>query len=61
MYIQLGDYDPSNEYITNYSNAKTIRLYCKLTENKIDIETLYQQIHIQLSTQDRPKHTKQAN
>ena len=61
MYIQLGDYDPSNEYITNYSDVKTIRLYRKLTENKIDIETLYQQIHNRLSKQDRPKRIKQAN
>ena len=49
MYIELGDYDPSNEYIVNYSDAKTVRLYRKLTENKIDVETLYQQIHNQLN------------
>ena len=61
MYIQLGDYDPSNEYITNYSDVKTIRLYRKLTENKIDIQTLYQQIHNRLSKQGRPKRIKQAN
>ena len=39
MYIQLFDYYLSNEYITNYSDVKTIRLYCKLTEMEIDIET----------------------
>ena len=49
MSIELGDYDPSNEYIVNYSDAKTVRLYRKLTENKIDVETLYQQIHNQLN------------
>ena len=26
MYIELGDYDPSNEYVANYSDSKTIRL-----------------------------------
>ena len=49
MYIELGDYDPSNEYIINYSDAKTIRLYLKLTENKIDIEKLYERILNQLT------------
>lgn len=53
LYIQLGKYDPSNEYVMNYSNVKTIRLYQKLIENKIDPETLYLQIHSQLSKQDR--------
>ena len=61
MYIQEGDYDPSNENIINYSDAKTIRLYRKLTENKIDAETLYLQIYNQLSKQDKPKCTKHAN
>ena len=61
MYIQLGDYDPSNEYITSYSDAKTIKLYRKLTENKIDVETLYLQIHKQLSKHDKPKRTKHSN
>lgn len=56
MYIELGDYDPSNEYIINYSDAKTIRLYRKLTENKIDIEKLYEQILNQL-TKDKPKRS----
>ena len=36
MFIELGDYDPSNEYIVNYSDSKTIRLYRKLTEKRID-------------------------
>ena len=58
MYIQLVNYYLSNKYIANYSDVKTIRLYCELTENEIDIETLYQQIHNQLSKQDRPKRTK---
>ena len=49
MYIELGEYDPSNEYIINYSDPKTIRLYRKLTENEIDIEKLYEQIHNQLT------------
>ena len=49
MSIELGDYDPSNEYIVNYSDAKTVRLYRTLTENKIDVETLYQQIQNQLN------------
>ena len=31
-------------------------VYCKL-----DIETLYRQIHNQLAKEDRPKCTKQAN
>ena len=34
MYIELGDYDPSNEYVANYSDSKTIRLYRKLTEKR---------------------------
>lgn len=41
MYIEFGDYDPSNEYIANYSDSKTIRLYRKLTEKRIDAEALY--------------------
>ena len=61
MYIELGDYDPSNEYVVNYSDAKTIRLYRKLTEKKIDIETLYKQIHNQLHKQDKLKRTKHSN
>ena len=39
MFIELGDYDTSNEYMVNYSDSKTIRLYRKLTEKRIDIET----------------------
>ena len=27
MFIEFGDYDPFNEYIVNYSDSKTIRLY----------------------------------
>ena len=60
MYVELGDYDPSNEYIVNYSDAKTVRLYRKLTENKIDVETLYQQINNLLNKQDKPKRTKHS-
>ena len=55
MYIQLGDFDPSNEYVLNYSDVKTIRLYRRLTENKIDLEILYLQIHNQLAKQDKLK------
>lgn len=60
MFVKLGDYDPSNEYTSNYSDAKTIRLYRKLTENCIDIEKLYLQIYNQL-TKDKPKRTKHRN
>ena len=60
MYIEFGDYYPSNEYIVNYSDAKTVRLYRKLTENKIDVEPLYQQIHNQLYKQDKLKRTKHS-
>lgn len=52
-YIEVGDYLPSNEYTINYTDNKTIRIYRKLTENRIDIETLYQQIHNQLNKQDK--------
>ena len=55
MYIQLEDFDPSNEYVLNYSDVKTIRLYRRLTENKIDPEILYLQIHNQLAKQDKLK------
>ena len=48
MYIELGDYDPSNEYVANYSGPKIIRLYQKLTEKRINAETLYLQISNQL-------------
>ena len=58
MFIELGDYDPSNEYIVNYSDSKTIRLYRKLTEKRIDIETLYSQIYNQLTKNEKPKRTK---
>ena len=58
MFIGLGDYDPSNEYIVNYSDSKTIRLYRKLTEKRIDIETLYSQIYNQLTKNEKPKRTK---
>ena len=61
IYIQLVDYGPSNEYVSKYSDTKTIRLYRKLTENRIDIETLYLQMHNQLSKQDTLKRTKHAN
>ena len=60
MFVELGDYDPSNKYTSNYSDAKTIRLYRKLTENRIDIEKLYLQIYNQL-TKDKPKRTKHRN
>ena len=56
--IELGDYDPSNKYILNYSDSKTIRLYRKLTEKRIDIETLYSQIYNQLTKNEKPKRTK---
>ena len=58
MFIELGDYDSSNEYIVNYSISKPIRLYRKLTEKRIDIETLYSQIYNQLTKNERPKRTK---
>ena len=58
MYLQLGDFDPSKEYVMNYSDVKTIRLYQRLTENNIDPETLYLQIHNQLTKQEKPKRTK---
>lgn len=61
MYIEFGDYDPSNEYIANYSDSKTIRLYRKLTEKRIDAEALYLQIYNLLTKQDKPKRTKQSN
>lgn len=32
IYIELSDYDPSNEYVANYADTKTIRLYRKLTK-----------------------------
>ena len=40
MYAELGDYDPSDEYIINYTDTKTIRLYRKLIEIRVDVETL---------------------
>ena len=58
MLIKLGDYDPSNEYVVNYSDSKTIRLYRKLTEKRINIETLYSQIYNQLTKNEKPKCTK---
>ena len=61
MYIELGDYDPSNEYVTNYSDTKTIRLYRILTEKKIDAETLYTQTYNKLIKQDKPKRTEHSN
>ena len=61
IHIQFGDYGPSNEYVSSYSDTKTIRLYRKLTENRIKVETLYLQIHNQLSKQDKPKRTKHTN
>ena len=50
-----------NDHVVNYSDAKTIRLYCKLTENKIAIETLYKQIYNQLHKQEKLKRTKYSN
>ena len=41
MYIELGDYDQLNEYISTYSDTKTIRIYWKITEKRIDVEKLY--------------------
>ena len=61
MHIQPGNYDPSNEYVSKYSNTKTIRLYQKLTKNRTNVETLYLQMHNQLSIQDKPKRTKHIN
>ena len=58
MFIELGDYDPFNKYIANYSDSKTIRLYQKLTEKRIDIETLYSQTYNQLTKNEKPKRTK---
>ena len=58
MFIELGDYNPFSEYIVNYSDSKTIRFYRKLTENRIDIETLYSQIYNQLTKNEKPKRTK---
>ena len=58
MFIELGDYDPSSEYILNYSDSKTIRLSRKLTEKRIDNETLYTQIYNQLTNNEKPKRTK---
>ena len=58
MYSELRDYDPSNEYTMNYSDSKTRRLYWKLTEKCIDIETLYLLIYNQLTKNEKPKRTK---
>lgn len=58
MYIEFGDFHPSNEYVLNYSYVKTIRLHRRLTEKKIDPETLYLIIQNQLAKQDKPKRTK---
>lgn len=58
MYIELGDFHPSNEYVLNYSYVKTIRLHRRLTEKKIDPETFYLQIQNQIAKQDKPKRTK---
>ena len=58
MHIQFGDYGPSNEYLSSYSDTKTVRLYRKLTENWINVEIFYLQIDNQLSKQDKPKRTK---
>ena len=49
MYVELGDYDPSDEHVANYSGPKIIRLYQKLTEKRINAETLYLQIFNQLT------------
>lgn len=61
MYIELGDYDPSNKYVVNYPDPKTIRLYGKLTEKRTDAETLYIEIYNQLTKQDKQKCTKQSD
>ena len=61
MFVELGDYDPSNEYIVNNSDAKTIQLNQKLRENQIDVEMLYQKIHNQLNKKDKLKCTKLSN
>ena len=61
MYIELGDYDPSNGNVANFSDSKAIRIYRKLTEKWIDAETLYLQIFNQLAKQDKPKRTKHSN
>ena len=58
MFIELGDYDPSNEYIVNYSDSKTIRFSRKLTEKRIDIETLCLQIYNQRTKNEKPKRAK---
>ena len=58
MFIELGDYDLSNEYILNYSDSKTIRLYRKLTEKHIDIKTLNSHIYNQLTKNEKPIRTK---
>ena len=61
MYIELGYFNPSNEYVANYSDAKTIRLYRKPTEKRMELETLYLQIYNQFNKQDKLKRTKHTN
>ena len=61
MYIELGDCDSPNEYVANHSDSKTIRLYWKPTEKRIDAETLYLQIFNQLTKQGKPIGTKNSN
>ena len=58
MCFQLGDYNPSNEFIINYSDSKTIRISWKLIEKRINIETLYLQIYKQLTENEKPKRTR---
>ena len=49
------DYDLSNEYMVNYSDSKTIRLYRKLTEKRIDIETLKSRTYnLKLTKNEKP-------
>ena len=49
------DYDLSNEYMVNYSDSKTIRLYRKLTEKSVDIETLKSQTYnLKLTKNEKP-------
>ena len=61
MLIKLGYYNLSNEYTVNCSDLTAIRLYRKLREKRIDIETLYSQIYNQLTKNEKPKRTKHSD
>ena len=49
MLLELGPYDPSDEFVMNYKDKLTVDIYRRLAQLNLDKNNLYKQIYQQLT------------